>query len=53
MLKTFNCGIGMVAIVAPEAAEDARTAFAQAGHAVFDIGQVTPTPGMVFTGQLS
>ena len=40
MLRTFNCGIGMVLIVAENAAAGVRAALAQAGEAVFELGRV-------------
>ncbi|WP_026701516.1 phosphoribosylformylglycinamidine cyclo-ligase [Salibacterium aidingense] len=43
MFKTFNMGIGLVAAVAPEDAEDAVLAMQRAGEAVCRIGKVTDT----------
>ncbi len=40
MVRTFNCGIGMVVIVAPERAEDLMELFTTAGEAVSNIGKV-------------
>lgn len=41
MYRTFNCGIGMVMIVRPEAADALRAELEQVGETVFAIGQVT------------
>ena len=40
MARTFNCGIGMVAVVAPELAESVKDALYAAGEEVFAIGTV-------------
>jgi phosphoribosylformylglycinamidine cyclo-ligase len=40
MARTFNCGIGMVAVVAAGAASDVATALEAAGETVFEIGRV-------------
>ena len=40
MARTFNCGIGMIAIVAPEEAEAVTMALERAGETVFRIGGV-------------
>jgi phosphoribosylformylglycinamidine cyclo-ligase len=40
MARTFNCGIGMVVIVAPADAERARAALEAGGEQVFDIGRI-------------
>jgi phosphoribosylformylglycinamidine cyclo-ligase len=40
MARTFNCGIGMVAVTAPEAAEAATAALTAAGERVFRIGRI-------------
>ncbi len=52
MLTAFNCGIGLVAVVAPEAAEDAAAIFAQAGHPVHRIGRVAEGEGVGYRGTL-
>jgi phosphoribosylformylglycinamidine cyclo-ligase len=40
MARTFNCGIGMAAIVSPDDAKDAVQRLEQAGETVFEIGRV-------------
>ncbi|MGX2040988.1 phosphoribosylformylglycinamidine cyclo-ligase [Methylocaldum sp. MU1018] len=40
MLRTFNCGIGMIVCVAPEDEETARSSLTAAGETVFAIGEV-------------
>jgi phosphoribosylformylglycinamidine cyclo-ligase len=42
MARTFNCGIGMTLLVAPEKAEAVRLALRAAGETVFTLGQVVP-----------
>jgi phosphoribosylformylglycinamidine cyclo-ligase len=45
MVRTFNCGIGMVAVVAPEKVEDAKRAFEAGGETVYRLGQVAERSG--------
>lgn len=40
MLRTFNCGIGMVAVVPADRADDARSIFEAAGETVFELGRI-------------
>lgn len=42
MLRTFNCGIGMVVVVAPDAAKAVRAVFERNGETVVDLGNVIP-----------
>jgi phosphoribosylformylglycinamidine cyclo-ligase len=45
LARTFNCGIGMVAAVAPERAAAAMAKFAEAGETVYRIGHVRARKG--------
>jgi phosphoribosylformylglycinamidine cyclo-ligase len=44
MARTFNCGVGMVLIVAPDDANDVSEALEEAGETVFSIGRVEAGP---------
>ena len=46
MLRTFNCGIGLVLAVDPEAADAAREDLLAAGETVYDIGRVKTGSGV-------
>jgi phosphoribosylformylglycinamidine cyclo-ligase len=40
MARTFNCGIGMAVVVAPEQAEQVAAALREAGETIFTIGRI-------------
>ena len=55
MLRTFNCGIGMIAVLDAEAAEQACEAFAANGETVVRLGEVIAAagePAAAFRGRL-
>jgi len=45
MLRTFNCGIGLIAVVAPEKADATIAAFSGAGESACRIGTLVPGSG--------
>ena len=49
-LRTFNCGIGMVLIVAPDGAAGIADGLAGAGETVHRIGTVVPGQGVGYRG---
>jgi phosphoribosylformylglycinamidine cyclo-ligase len=52
MLKTFNCGIGLVAVVAAEPAEAVAEVLRGAGETVWPIGRVIEGAGVRYAGRL-
>jgi phosphoribosylformylglycinamidine cyclo-ligase len=55
MLRTFNCGIGMIVIASPKDAAAVTQAFKQAGEKVVTIGEVVMAasePRVVYDGKL-
>ena len=54
MLRTFNCGIGMVAVVAAEGASAVRAALERHGEIVVELGRIAPRrdQGVAFFGRL-
>ena len=55
MLRTFNCGIGMIAVVKPEKAEEVVAALAAEGEKVVTLGRMVErkNDGVVYKGQLA
>jgi phosphoribosylformylglycinamidine cyclo-ligase len=52
MLRTFNCGIGMIAVVAAADADRVTAAFKQTGETVVAIGAITASGGVSYNGSL-
>lgn len=52
LLKTFNCGIGMIVVVDAERADALVTLLQEHGETVSRIGTVTAGQGVAYTGQL-
>ncbi|MFA3915705.1 phosphoribosylformylglycinamidine cyclo-ligase [Ruegeria hyattellae] len=52
MLKTFNCGIGMVVACAVDRAEAVAELLREQGESVAVLGQVTAESGIAYTGKL-
>ena len=52
LLKTFNSGIGMIAVVAADRAEALEASLLASGETVFRLGQVTPGEGVSYTGHI-
>ncbi len=52
MLKTFNCGIGMIVVCAADQAEALTALLVEAGETVSRIGTVTDAAGVAYSGKL-
>jgi len=45
MLRTFNCGIGMIVVVAAESASDVTAHLRASGETVFEVGHIVDRAG--------
>ena len=52
LLKTFNCGIGMIVVVDPARADAISALLTEAGETVSRIGTLTAGDGVAYTGHL-
>jgi phosphoribosylformylglycinamidine cyclo-ligase len=52
LLKTFNCGIGMIAVVTPDRAQALTALLSGLGETVVPLGKVTPGQGVSYRGTL-
>jgi phosphoribosylformylglycinamidine cyclo-ligase len=53
MLKSFNCGVGLVLVVAPDRAEAVAALLAEAGETVIPLGRVEAGQGVTYSGALA
>jgi phosphoribosylformylglycinamidine cyclo-ligase len=57
MLRTFNCGIGMIAVVEPRKADAVMKVLKREGETVLPLGEVVPAakgkPRVTYTGKLN
>jgi phosphoribosylformylglycinamidine cyclo-ligase len=56
MLRTFNCGIGMIAVVEPRAAAKVAAVLKRHGERVVRLGEIITAkqgkPRVIYTGRL-
>lgn len=52
MLKTFNAGVGMVLVVAPDRADALAALLDQGGETVVQLGRIVPGEGVGYRGRL-
>ncbi len=52
LLKTFNCGIGMIAVVAADRAAPLTALLQAEGETVIPLGQIEPGQGVRYQGVL-
>jgi phosphoribosylformylglycinamidine cyclo-ligase len=57
MLRTFNCGVGMIAVVSPDKAEAVAAVLWREGETVFPLGRLVAresgAPGVIYSGTLA
>jgi phosphoribosylformylglycinamidine cyclo-ligase len=52
LLKTFNCGIGMMLAVAPDQAQALADLLSAEGEMVVELGRIVPGQGVIYRGRL-
>jgi phosphoribosylformylglycinamidine cyclo-ligase len=52
MLRTFNCGVGLIVVTARDKADEVSSAFKKAGETIFEIGEVVSGNEIVFKNKL-
>ena len=52
LLKTFNCGIGMIAVVTADRAESLTDLLRAEGEIVYELGHIVPGKGVIYRSVL-
>jgi phosphoribosylformylglycinamidine cyclo-ligase len=52
LLKTFNCGVGMIAIVSPDSVEELQAIFEENGETVVNMGTIVKGDSVTYKGTL-
>jgi phosphoribosylformylglycinamidine cyclo-ligase len=52
LLKTFNCGIGLIFVIEPARAEAVSQLLAEMGETVVQLGKIVPGEGVIYSGKL-
>ena len=52
LLKTFNCGIGLILVIDPTRAEAISQLLTDLGETVIQLGHIVPGEGVIYSGQL-
>jgi phosphoribosylformylglycinamidine cyclo-ligase len=53
MLRTFNCGVGMIAVVRPDAADAVAAVLTREGETVVRLGELESGSGVRYSGRLA